>query len=171
MKYYAGIGARVTPQEVCDEMTQIATELEKRAFVLRSGGAIGADTAFEKGVEDSRNSQIFHSLDEYEMRKIYPKWDEAKQIAKNYHPQWSRLGAAGVVHMTRNVFQVLGSDLSSFSSFLITWTKDGKASGGTGQAIRIAQHPDYNIPVLNLKNPAERAQVINALGLNALNLP
>lgn len=28
--------------------------------------------------------------------------------------------------------------------------KDGKANGGTGQAIRIAEY--YNIPVFNLKN-------------------
>jgi predicted Rossmann fold nucleotide-binding protein DprA/Smf involved in DNA uptake len=49
MKYYAGIGSRETPKEICNKMTEIASLLEKQDFVLRSGGANGADSAFEKG--------------------------------------------------------------------------------------------------------------------------
>ena len=34
------------------------------------------------------------------------------------------------------------------SNFVVCYTPDGKASGGTGQAIRIAEY--YNIPIYNL---------------------
>lgn len=39
---------------------------------------------------------------------------------------------------------------SNDSSFVVCWTSDGKDSGGTGQALRIAR--DRNIPVYNLYN-------------------
>ncbi len=54
--------------------------------------------------------------------------------------------------MIRNVPQVLGRTLNPqyYSKFVIAWTKDGKATGGTGQALRIAEH--YNIPIYNLFN-------------------
>jgi len=50
-KYYAGIGSRSTPAEVLGKMTSIAGKLCDLGYVLRSGGAPGADTAFEAGVD------------------------------------------------------------------------------------------------------------------------
>jgi hypothetical protein len=42
---------------------------------------------------------------------------------------------------------VLGHDLRSPSRFVVCWTADGRATGGTGQAIRIAEA--YAVPVFN----------------------
>ena len=50
-KYYAGVGSRDTPPEVLARMTGIATKLYYLGYVLRSGGAPGADQAFEAGVD------------------------------------------------------------------------------------------------------------------------
>ena len=50
--------------------------------------------------------------------------------------------------MARNCYQVLGEDLKSPVDMIICWTPDGKAAGGTGQALRIAN--DNDIPVFNL---------------------
>lgn len=47
----------------------------------------------------------------------------------------------------RNSHQVLGLDLETPSEFIVCWTKNGKSSGGTGQAIRIAL--DYGIPIFD----------------------
>ena len=59
MGYYAGIGSRSTPPEVQLMMTQLAKALSYEGWVLRSGGACGADTAFEIGVPSPCNRQIF----------------------------------------------------------------------------------------------------------------
>ena len=59
MKYYAGIGSRETPKEICNKMTEIASLLEKQDFVLRSGGAQGADHAFEIGISDQLMMDIY----------------------------------------------------------------------------------------------------------------
>lgn len=48
-KIYAGIGSRSTSQSVLDAITQVATKLGKEGWVLRSGAARGADSAFEAG--------------------------------------------------------------------------------------------------------------------------
>ena len=49
MLYYAGIGSRETPDHVLETMASAAQYLGKEGFTLRSGGAKGADTAFDQG--------------------------------------------------------------------------------------------------------------------------
>lgn len=56
---YAGIGSRRTPPDVCADMTRIAQALGARGFTLRSGGAAGADQAFEEGAADQRLREIY----------------------------------------------------------------------------------------------------------------
>src|SRR3546814_3382313 len=65
--------------------------------------------------------------------------------------------------LTRNMGQVLGPELDKPARFVMPWTVDGGATGGTGQAIRIAN--SLNIPVLNLQRPAIRAAVLKELGI------
>ena len=48
-KVYAGIGSRETPDTVLAILEALATVLARAGFVLRSGGAPGADTACEAG--------------------------------------------------------------------------------------------------------------------------
>ena len=50
--------------------------------------------------------------------------------------------------MTRNTFQVLGKNLVNPSKFILCWTPNGKITGGTGQALRIAEH--FEIPIINM---------------------
>lgn len=57
------------------------------------------------------------------------------------------------------MYQVLGYDLKTPSDMVICWTKDGGASGGTGQALRIAK--DYNIPIYNLYNTKDMRELDN----------
>lgn len=84
-------------------------------------------------------------------------------IAQHFHPAWERCSQGAQKLHTRNVPQVLGQTLSSPVRFVLCWTKDGRASGGTGQAIRIAEH--LRIPVLNLQNRLVRQRILTYLGL------
>ena len=49
--FYAGIGSRKTPPTIRSLMTKCANQLHNEGFTLRSGGAQGADTAFELGAQ------------------------------------------------------------------------------------------------------------------------
>lgn len=48
-KIYAGIGSRKSPKDQINVMIKLAQVLGKARFILRSGGADGADLAFEYG--------------------------------------------------------------------------------------------------------------------------
>lgn len=166
IKHYAGIGSRKTPDKVLGIMRQLGSKLAIDGYCLRSGGADGADTAFEKGaisVEGSKEiylpSKRFNkrngSNDYIVLDNMYNK-DEAMEIAKNYHPKFDSLSYFVKCLMTRNVYQILGKNLDTPSKFVVCWTPDGCSNkkersiktGGTGQAIAIAS--DYNVPVFNL---------------------
>lgn len=158
---YAGIGARETPPEILTLMTAIGKLLDDRGYVLRSGGAEGADEAFNEGTSGMSRPELFlpwHGFNgkvlTAENTPTTAQLGNALKMAEQYHPNWSACSAGARKMMTRNCFQVLGLDLDSPSKFVICWTKDGKASGGTGQAIRIAQ--DKKIRCYNLHDPDTR---------------
>jgi len=147
-EYYSGIGSRETPTEIQILMTSFARHLSTLGFILRSGGAPGADSAFELGALPGL-SEIYLPWQGFNNKKSNMKiLPEAIEIAAKYHPAWGRLNSSARQFHTRNVHQILGADLRTPSKFVVCWTSDGKASGGTGQAMRIAL--DKGIPIYNL---------------------
>lgn len=159
-KSYAGIGSRETPAEILMYMTQIASLLESKGYTLFSGGASGADTAFESGVSNPENKKIFLPWEGFNDNKsdLYKISRKAVRIAKEYHPTWDYLPKNTKLLIARNGYQVLGESLSDPVDMVICYTSDGRAKGGTGQAIRIANH--YKIPVFNLQDKKHLKQVL-----------
>jgi predicted Rossmann fold nucleotide-binding protein DprA/Smf involved in DNA uptake len=49
MRIYTGVGSRKTPKAITNLMTELARTLGDSGWCLRSGGADGADVAFESG--------------------------------------------------------------------------------------------------------------------------
>lgn len=154
MKYYTGVGSRETPASISTLMTQLAEKLASEGWALRSGGAEGADKAFELGSGGSDEIYLpwkgFNKSDSslYLSALATDYVQEAFQIAKSIHPNWGACSPAAKKLHTRNIFQVLGSDLNTSSKFLICWTKDGLPSGGTRTAIVLAERD--GVPVYNL---------------------
>lgn len=146
-RFYAGIGSRTTPEAVLNQMHRLAVRLQEEGWWLRSGGASGADTAFEMGAGVRR--EIFLS----KQSKLHPDW---YVHAEQFHPAWERCTRTARALHARNSPIVLGENLDDPVNFVVCWTPDGKASGGTGQALRIAAA--HGIKVFNLFDPtAERA--------------
>lgn len=151
-KTYAGIGARNTPDEVLDVMFDIADELEQLGYILRTGGALGADTAFYDGVIDKSNVELYLPWKGYNGydAKVIPITEASLDIAKLYHPNWSSCKPAVQKLHARNNNIILGRDVINISpvDFVICYTKNGTGQGGTGQAIGVAD--GYLIPVFDL---------------------
>lgn len=159
--YYAGIGSMETPPQFMERMKLLSARLAKLGFVLRSGAAPGADTAFEDGCK-SVNGEM----------EIYLPWrgfngnssslfnpsNEAAEIASMTHPGWAHCSQAAKKLHARNVHQVMGQDLNTPSAFVVCWTRDGcehgskrsQRTGGTGQAISIAS--GQGLSIYNLFN-------------------
>jgi O-acetyl-ADP-ribose deacetylase (regulator of RNase III) len=88
---------------------------------------------------------------------------KAAALAAQHHPKWEALKDSARSLHTRNMGQVLGPRLDTPARFVIAYTVDGQASGGTGQAIRIADA--LGIPVLNLHDADVRAEILRVLGI------
>ena len=151
---YAGIGSRATPDQVLQEMTTLAGLLEERRWYLRSGGARGADSAFAQGASpefrriylpwpgfNGLSGSDCHAMSEGDQKKLLP-------IAERFHPEWGRCSPAVRKLHARNVAIMLSLDLSRRVDAVICWTPDGRITGGTGMALRLASH--YKIPSLNM---------------------
>jgi hypothetical protein len=142
-KYYSGIGSRKTPPNILTLMTNISVALERKGYILRSGGATGADTAFAKKVQHN-NKEIYTA--EFATEK-------AQSIASQYHPAWNNCKDYVRKLHGRNVQIVLGYGLNIPSEFVVAWTPDGKLVGGTAMGIRIAEA--NGIKVYNLGVPEQ----------------
>ena len=164
-KYYTGIGSRETPEDIKIFMTKIAAVLEEKGWILRSGGADGADLAFENGVKNKKEVYLPWRGFNNSTSKLYTVSDEALTLASENHPGWKYLKEPVRKLMGRNAYQVKGKDLNRLSKFLICWTPDGCESdvtrsnktGGTGLAISIASKE--GIPIFNLKNDSSYKRV------------
>jgi hypothetical protein len=159
---YTGIGSRQTPKDVLRILYYIGDRLAQHNWILRTGGAEGADMEFWHGA-------VFHG---YANAEVYLPWksfngwgnssdkvtrtepqEEAYGIAEQFHPGWKYLKFGAKKLHARNVHQIYGRDVTKpeFSDCVICWTKGGKGEGGTGQALRMARH--HEIPIYDLGNP------------------
>jgi len=154
MEHYTGVGSRKTPGSIMRLMIIIAKKMATNGIVLRSGGAEGADSAFEAGCNDIKGVKEIYFSNQCTL--------EAMNIAKQFHPAWNACSEYARKLHGRNAFQVLGIDLNMPSRLLICWTPDGceshktrsRATGGTGTAISIAEH--YKVPIYNLFNKKQQ---------------
>jgi hypothetical protein len=155
MVAYAGIGSRQTPADIIDIMRLSAIELAKQGYTCNTGACKGADQAFANGaLQGYGQVQLFVPWPSYEqgwISTLHGKVDvhvfqtndqEAINSVHQFHPAAGKLKQSVMKLHARN-FCILRS-----VSFVICWTPNGSAQGGTGQAIRIAQA--NNIPVYDL---------------------
>ena len=173
-RIYAGIGARETPPAVLDLMTRLARQMELDGWLLRSGGARGADAAFEAGVQDPSKRAIYLPGASFNQRNAgpggyvdstrLPGWEQALATVEQYHPAPERLSPFARNLMARNAMQVMGPSMDRPADLIVAYTPGGAVVGGTGQALRMAG--EIGIPIRNLGNPETMASVRRYLGLN-----
>lgn len=165
---FAGIGSRESPDDILTLMHRIAAALARRGWALRSGGAPGADSAFEAGALAAGGRvglylpwRGFEGCTEHVA--LHEATARAWELAPRFHPGWDRLGRGARALHARNVHQVLGSSCDNPASFVVCWTPDGATSasetsartGGTGTAVRIADWA--RVPCWNLQREDHRA--------------
>lgn len=143
---YAGIGSRQTPPDVLRLMHDIAGALAELGWHLHSGHAEGADRAFEDGCDAAGGTKSIWTARDADWDCIF--------LSSHFHPAWDRCGSYARALHGRNAYIALGQDLLTPVDMVVCWTPGAAVTGGTGQALRIAQH--YSIPVRNLADPIVR---------------
>lgn len=142
MIYYAGIGSRKTPWEICDMMQTLGSQLADLGLTLRSGGAIRADQFFEKGCDLAKFAKGKKEI--FTADQCRPEWIAH---AANFHPDWNNCSIYAQRLHGRNSAIMLGPKLDNPVKFVACWTPNGKPIGGTGQSLRIAEAME--IPIFN----------------------
>jgi len=151
VKRYCGIGSRKTAPNLLLIMEQIGEDLAKLGYILHSGGAEGADQAFEVGCDKVNGpKQVFLPWKGFNSHTspLYDIPEEAFYIAEEQHPAWNLCSQGAKKLHARNIQQILGLDLQTPVDFVICNTEGGELVGGTATAVSLAN--SLGIPVLNL---------------------
>lgn len=166
-------------------MTALAHDLAFHV-TLRSGGAPGADTAFETGVAKAKGyMDIYLPWKGFNKNAspLYGVCAAALEMASRVHPAWNALvkdgsyPSAGQKLHARNCYQVLGKDLNRPSLFVVCWTPDGaetsasrqRTTGGTGTAIALGDR--NGVPVFNLQKPGRGHDLLEFIRSRGLDAP
>lgn len=176
-KFYTGIGSRNTPPDVLSNMKLLAVRLADKGYVLRSGAALGADSAFETGCDEATGMKdIFLPWRGFNDNpsQLYDQHPDCFKIAGELHYAWKHLKPSVHKLTARNVHQVLGQDLHTPSDFVVCWTPDGCTSieqytgktGGTGLAIALASV--NNIPVFNLNRKGSYESLVEFINVDGV---
>jgi hypothetical protein len=162
---YTGIGSRKIDRKHTELIQLISKCLSKLNFKLISGGASGADTNFAEAIEGSGDKSHlmeivlpwngFGSSSNLNCTKVGDT-EFSRKVGRYFHPKWDSLNETVKKLIARNTYQVLDFEGNVRVDFVICYTPDGStgetsyATGGTGQALRIAKH--FNVPIFNVKN-------------------
>lgn len=187
-KVYAGIGSRETPAEVLLLMEEIAEYYCDDGWLLTSGGAGGADSAFYKGALKSRrfpqrgakiyiawngmrsenDVRLFHDGKTFFDARRFPNYDQARDIAYQARGSFEGLSDGGIMLHSRNSYQILQDDLQTPVNQAILWAKPvgkkDKVSGGTNTAYQIAL--EHGVDIINLATEEGMARAMAYLNNN-----
>lgn len=179
MPAYTGVGSRSTPQEVLSIMEDAGYRLAKMGFILRSGKACGADTAFQLGAQKHNNAScevyipwrgfqggegLFSKWDISlaQIDSVYPQHKELRwEWVREVHSGWDKLSTGARKLHERNIHQLFGMDLgnaylnqSKFVLYYSEETKSGNPKGGTATCVNMAKK--QGIRTLNLLRQENR---------------
>lgn len=161
-KYYTSVGSRECPKSIADRFVEVCKRLANENYILRSGGADGIDSYSEFGCDlgcgekeiylpfkgFNQNESFLH-LDNEEIFGI-EILEKSLNLVKDIHPAFDKLTKTSCLLHQRNIHQILGQDLQTPSEFVICYTWNGKAVGGTATAMNLAKR--LGIPVYNFYN-------------------
>lgn len=143
---YTGVGSRATPREILKMMEDFAALVGQHGWLLRSGAAVGADSAFERGCDSvNGRKEIFlpwRKSEGHSSPLFLKDGDEIPILSKMI--QEGVMDKAHVQRLTqgarklhaRNYYQVCYGGRTS--DLLVCWTEEGKLKGGTATAIKLA---------------------------------
>jgi hypothetical protein len=152
---YAGIGSRETPVPELIKIRALGQSYARQGMLLRSGGARGADNAFESGCDlEGGPKEIFTP----EMASY-----DAIIMASLFHTKWEGMPDGIQALLARNCMVILGGDLKTPVDLVVCWTPNGEEIGGTGHALRIARH--HGISIVNLGSPKEEKAKLEFFGI------
>lgn len=144
-KIYTGIGHRQIPEEIFALFKKISTELAKRGFILRSGGAVGADSAFEEGCDSAKGKkEIYLPWRNFNNNPslLYDVSTQCVAYAREIIPNFKNMKSGTQLLTARNIYQIMGQDLKTPTDLVICYCS---RNGGTANALKMAKYFDIKM--------------------------
>lgn len=162
---YAGIGDVNIPTNIQELMKMIGEELAHQGYVLRTGGAKGADTAFMEGCDKAKGiKEVFYPSDLHvnnETLKIAKEIHGHWEYCENKQPKQGHKYSFPVQAHCRNMKIINGDQLNNPVEFTIAYQDINQVTGGTWQGIKYSQK--LGIKVYNLFVEKDRNEIINII--------
>ncbi len=182
VKHYTGIGSRNTPVWCRFAMEDIASALALKGYILRSGAAQGADSAFEIGCDRSCGSGEIYipwksfGCSEPTIFKDYitlssKEFQKARRafIKYNIIPHFDSMKSAIQKLHARNYYQVLGKQgkksLVCIYYANVDWCT-GEPEGGTRSAVMLSKL--LKIPCYNLQDQKDFDKVASIVKIPSM---
>lgn len=163
-KYFTLVGSRQTSQDSQIILRELSKQLLKLGYIGRSGAAKGADECLEVAsfVTGIPNVEIYLPWGGFQERvaddihyinaQTLSNYEQARILAAQIHGGFRYCSFGAKSLHTRNVYQVLGRDLSTPSDLVVCCappdTSGKGVIGGTRTAVKLAKN--LNIPTLNV---------------------
>ena len=131
-------------------MGRLAGRLAERGWMLRSGGAKGADAAFQ-GSAPADLQTIYLPWKEYNNISggivLTPNEQvKAQALVRRHHGAWERCGRGARALHGRNAAIINRRRLDEPVQAVICWTPDGAAVGGTATGMAMARATGIRSP-------------------------
>lgn len=135
----AAIGRREIDKDGIGFCYETGKTLATFGVLMRTGGAVGADTAFIQGYKAyGGNPKIFYKEDATEA---------ALKMASKNHSAWNKCNDYSQRLLARNCQILFGQDLDDPVDFVVYWSKHPD-EGGTGFGVNLARK--HGIQLINL---------------------
>ena len=181
---YTLIGSRSTPKDIMVLMEKFSYKAASQGYVVRSGGADGADACAEVGVKRYLKDNNLGEHIQTDLMEIYLPWSDfnkrdsdeegsytlsylpnkgrAYALAEETHPAWDRCSNGAKSLHARNTMQILGANLDKPSRFILCYGESEKKGsvipkGGTRTACKLGEK--YGVEIFNLYLDEHRKRV------------
>jgi hypothetical protein len=161
---FTGVGSRSASNAAVDRAAAFSRELGKAGHTLRTGCDWGASQAFMRGWRQAEGyCECYLPWPTYEIGS----WKDpatnlayfnfivrhgvtqaALDLAKKFHPAWTRASEAARLMQARNCFILLGPYLNTPVDRVYSITFAGRRTDGVGQMLHMAE--EYGIPILDI---------------------
>lgn len=168
---WTGVGSRIVPTIIADYQAMVGGMMAELGGQLRTGDAFGSDENFLRGYNEAifnmsymppaevyytrlanRRGLVHDPARGYFEAEQYESFEKAKRIAEKARGSFQNLKDWGIALHTRNVYQVLGTELDKRSWLCILYAepagKKGRVKGGTNTALQVAKR--FNVPTVNI---------------------
>ena len=134
-----------------DGVDQATADIPERAFQVVKEHRAGWNTLTEAEQRHYTRENFYERTKGDPPSADIPIPESAFESAKEKLSGWDKLTDSTHRKYARNAMELLGDNLNTPADVVVCWTKDGKPTGITAQALNLAKA--NNIPVINLGAP------------------